>query len=241
MSGSAVVSSRALVVGLGLSLVAPLAAQQVQPDATDSQARFQIRLYETALKQAVLRAGERLAERANEVVPGVQLSPATEPVAQWVPTLEGPVFNVQIPLLLSAGIDLMKLLQDQQQQTQAASTPAMPVAQGPSRVSGQGVVAADPMAQSPVLRGSFQPDKEYTAFAREALIDALLDNSSGLPLKDGERLEIAASGFEVNRGALYPDVSRKLVLVISAADLTAFRQGKITRDDAKAKIIEKRY
>ena len=69
----------------------------------------------------------------------------------------------------------------------------------------------------------------------------LLDNSGAVPLKDGQRLEIAASGLEMTRGPLYPDNSRKLVLVITAADLSAFRQGKITRDEAKARIKEARY
>jgi len=234
------VSSRGTLIGLTLSLVAPLAAQQPAPDGMDSQMRYQIKLYETVLKSAVQHAGERLADRASQVVPGVQLAPATEPIAHFVPTPEGPVFDVQIPLLLSTGLDLMRVLQQQQQQA-APAQGVMPVAQGQSKVTGQGVVTPDPMAQSPVLRGDFQPDKEYTTFAREALIDAILDNSSGLPLKEGERLEIAASGYEVAAGPLYPDNSRKLVLVISAADLTLFRQGKITRDEAKARIKQARY
>ena len=57
------------------------------------------------------------------------------------------------------------------------------------------------MTKSPVQEQSFDPDKEYTAFAREALIDVLLDNSGAVPLKEGQRLEIAASGFEMTRGA----------------------------------------
>ena len=143
---------------------------------------------------------------------------------------------MQIPLLLDAGPVLLRMMQSQQQQQQLR-----PIAQNPDRVTGAGVVAADPMTKSPVQEQGFDPDKEYTAFAREALIDVLLDNSSAVPLKDGQRLEIAASGLEITRPTLYPDNSRKLVLVISAADLSAFRQGKITRDEAKARIKEARY
>jgi hypothetical protein len=148
------------------------------------------------------------------------------------------VFDVVIPVLLDAGPVLMRMMQSQQQQSQQQ---VRPVAQNPDRVTGAGVVTPDPMKQSPVQEQSFDPDKEYTAFAREALIDVLLDNSSAVPLKEGQRLEIAASGLEMIRGALYPDNSRKLVLVITAADLSAFRQGKITRDEAKARIKEARY
>jgi hypothetical protein len=232
---SGAVSSRGFVIGLSLTLVAPLGAQQPQPpDGVDSQTRYQLRQYETALRQAVTHAGEQLAARALAVVPDVQLSMATEPVVRFVPTPEGPVFDVQIPLLLQTGPALLRAYQ---------RPPAQPVAQNanPDRVTGTGVVTADPMTKSPVQEQVFDPDKEYTAFAREALIDALLDNSGAVPLKDGERLVIDASGLDIVRAPLYPDNSRKLMLVISAADLTAYRQAKITRDEAKARIIERRY
>lgn len=231
-------SSTGVVVGLTLCLVAPLAAQQqlAPPAGLDTQTRYQIRQYEQAVRAAVLHAGEQLATRASTLVPGVLLAPATDPLVRFVPTPEGPVFDVVIPVLLDTGPVLLRMMQQQQQQQQVR-----PVAQNPDRVTGAGVVPADPMTKSPVQDQNFDPDKEYTAFAREALIDVLLDNSSAVPLKEGERLEIAASGLEMIRGALYPDNSRKLVLVITAADLSAFRQGKITRDEAKARIKEARY
>jgi hypothetical protein len=234
------VSSRGFVVGLTLTLVAPLAAQQqsqAPPEGLDTQSRYQIRQYEIAVRAAVLHAGEQLATRASTLVPGALLAPATEPVVRFVPTPEGPVFDVVIPVLLDAGPVLLRMMQSQQQQSQQVR----PVAQNPDRVTGAGVVTPDPMTKSPVQEQVFDPDKEYTAFARENLIDVLLDNSGAVPLKDGQRLEIAASGLEMIRGALYPDNSRKLVLVITAADLSAFRQGKITRDEAKARIKEARY
>lgn len=243
-------SCRAAFVGLAfVVVVAPLAAQQPQPlpEGLDTQTRYQIRQYEGLVKNAVLRAAQQLADRASTLVPGVLLAPSTEPVVRFVPTPEGPVFDVQIPLLLDAGPVLLRMMQSQQQQQQqlrpVQQSNAVPVAQSPDRVTGAGVVTADPVTKSPVVGGGpeFDPDKEYTAFTREALIDVLLDNSGAVPVKEGQRLEIAASGIEVTRGALYPDNSRKLVLVIGAADLTAFRQGKITRDEAKARIKEARY
>ena len=89
-------SSRGFVVGLTLTLVAPLAAQQPQapPEGLDTQTRYQIRQYEIAVRTAVLHAGEQLATRASTLVPGVLLAPPTEPVVRFVPTPEGPVFDV---------------------------------------------------------------------------------------------------------------------------------------------------
>ncbi len=247
MTSTVVTSHRVAVVVLAVVLIAPVAAQepaakppQAPADGVDTQARNQIRLYEIALKQAVLSAGAQLAERASQVVPGVQLAPANDPVVRFVPTPEGPVFDVQIPLLLDAGPIIMRMLQ--QNQRPSANSPAIPVARQPQdRVTGSGVVQADPMTSSPVQNQTFDPDHEYTEFARTALIDALLDNSSAVPIKDGERLEIAASGLEIGRNPLYPDNSRKLMLVISAADLLDFRHGKITREEAKARIKEGKY
>lgn len=238
-------SSRGFVVVLTLTLVAvPLAAhqpQQAPSEGVDTQTRYQIRQYETALVTAVLHAGEQLAERADKVVPGVQLSLATDPIVRFVPTPEGPVFDVQIPLLLNTGPAIMRWYQNQVR----PASPAIPVAQDPNRdpnrVTAGSVVTADPVTKSPVQDGSFDPDKEYTAFARQALIDALIDNSATVPIKDGQRLEIAASGLGIMRDPIRPDNSRKLLLVISAADLTEFRQGKITRAEVIARIKEDRY
>lgn len=249
MTSTVVTSHRVAIVVLAVALIAPVAAQepgseaaqtpQTPADTADTQARYQIRQYELALRNAVFHAGEQLAARAAEIVPGVQLAPATEPLVRFVPTPEGPVFDVQIPLLLDAGPAIMRMLQQSQRPSQ--NSPTINVAQPQSRVQGTGVVQADPMTQSPVQSQNFDPDKEYTDFARSALIDALLDNSAAVPIKDGQRLEIAASGLEIGRGPLYPDNSKKLMLVISAADLLEFRQGKITRDEAKARIKEGKY
>src|SRR5580765_5352560 len=110
---SAVVSSRGFVVGLTLTLVAPVAAQQPQatPEGLDSQTRYQIRQYEIAVRAAVLHAGEQLATRASTLVPGALLAPSTEPVVRFVPTPEGPVFDVVIPVLLDAGPVLLRMMQ----------------------------------------------------------------------------------------------------------------------------------
>jgi len=239
------VSSRAFVV-LTLTLAAaPIAAQQPQPptEGVDTNTRYQIRQYEAALYTAVLHAGEQLADRAEKIAPGVQLMLATDPIVRFVPTPEGPVFDVQIPLLLNTGPVLLRMYQSQQQQSQQQlrPSPALPVAQEQNRVGAAGVVTPDPMTNSPVQPGSFDPDREYTAFARQALIDALIDNSAAVPIKDGQRLEIAASGLGIMRDPIRPDNSRKLVLVISAADLTEFRQGKITRAEVITRIKEDRY
>ena len=130
----------------------------------------------------------------------------------------------------------------QSQQQRLRRRRRVPVAQNPDRVTGsrRGGGRSDDEVAGARRRISIRTRNTRRSRAKR-LIDALLDNSGAVPLKDGQRLEIAASGLEITRGTLYPDNSRKLVLVITAADLSAFRQGKITREEAKARIKEARY
>jgi hypothetical protein len=80
---------------------------------------------------------------------------------------------------------------------------------------------------------------------REKLIDSLLDWSHMLPLKAGEQVTIVAKDM-LDVQTLQPtDLSsrsyRQLILSIKSEDLLAFRQGKVTRDQAKEKIVDTRF
>ena len=83
-------------------------------------------------------------------------------------------------------------------------------------------------------------DRAYSNFVREALIDAMLDSSAVLPLGPDDHLTIAASGID-QPGANLLYQSRKLMLTIKGSDLLDLRQGKITREQAKARIVEGRF
>jgi hypothetical protein len=73
-------------------------------------------------------------------------------------------------------------------------------------------------------------------------MDAMLDSSSVLSLKDGQWLTVAVVPVDVLvTNAFYRNTSRKLVLSIKAEDLAAFRAGKISRDEAKLRIVDKRF
>ena len=111
-------------------------------------------------------------------------------------------------------------------QPDAASAPIQSVA-------GRRSTASD--AAGPAV--PFNPDRAYTTYVREALIDAMLDSSAVLPITAQETLTVVASGMDTN--PLYR--SRKLVLTISGADLLGMRQGRLTREQAKERIIEARF
>jgi hypothetical protein len=86
------------------------------------------------------------------------------------------------------------------------------------------------------------PNVMYSDFVRLGLMDAMLDSASVLTLKDGQWLTVVAIPVDVLvTNPYYRNTSRKLILSIKGEDIAAFRAGKITRDEAKLKIVDTRF
>jgi hypothetical protein len=81
-------------------------------------------------------------------------------------------------------------------------------------------------------------ERDYRVQVRDALIDAILDNSGALPMKPTDHLLVVASGIDtVVSNPLDRRVpANSLVLKVKASDLVEFREGKIRREDARARI-----
>jgi hypothetical protein len=86
------------------------------------------------------------------------------------------------------------------------------------------------------------PGLAYTNAVKSALVDAMLDYGAPIPIGDDQWLTIAARDDNDSRlgGGDPYDVST-IVLRISGADLGAFRAGKLTRDEALAKVEAREY
>lgn len=86
------------------------------------------------------------------------------------------------------------------------------------------------------------PGLAYTNEVKSALVDAMLDYGTPIPITDDQWLTIAARDDNDSRlgGGDPYDVST-IVLRISGADLAAFRAGKLTRDEALAKVEAREY
>jgi hypothetical protein len=91
------------------------------------------------------------------------------------------------------------------------------------------------------LNPMFNPNDEYTTFARQALIDTLLDQGMNLGIAPDKKLTLIAGELQPQGPSPFLPRSRSLILQISGADLLALRQNRISRDDAKARIKENRY
>ena len=139
----------------------------------------------------------------------------------------GPVFDVQIPEILDTGLELFRILA-----SRGIPPGARPAEPGRVNAAGALVTAPDP---------PFDPDKEYTKFMRLALIDAMLDNALALPIPEGQKLTIIAGGISGGPANPLGAEERKLILRLRSEDLLALRQGRITRDEARQRILESRY
>ena len=221
--------TRALIFTIATGLAVPAWAQLVDPSPLQPDIRFQVQVFEVNLRSAVQRGGQQLAKRAREVRPDVSLQFAADPIVRGVilPGY-GPVFDVQIPEILDTGLELWRILASR------GVPPGVrpPAEAGRVNAAGTTVVAPDP---------PFDPDKEYTTFMRQALIDAMLDNALALPMTEGQMLTIIAGGISGGPANPLGAEERKLILRIRGEDLTALRQGRITRDEAKQRILESRY
>jgi len=231
-----------LVVGLA----APLGAQQAQaPAAAPLQAaqKFQVNSYESTLRTAVQGVGQQVADQARHIVSSIQLQYTSDLIVNgWYSDDFGYEFDVVVPDIMPTTASMFQLLQQQA----AAAASAAAGAGGPVRaVSGSNGAGAATTAQSdPLIQSSvvpFMPLQEYSDRVRQALIDALVDNSGGLVFRPGERLRIVAGpGPEPVPNPLQPD-SRRLILTIKGEDLAAFHHGDLSRDELMTRIKESHF
>jgi hypothetical protein len=216
-------------------------ARQQSGPVTDADVKRMVQSFENVLRGAIQMAGNQLAKRAQIVEPNVLLQFDADPYASGVivPKI-GPTFEVQVPGILPSQLQLINIWQARKGPD--VNNPVKPMATSPadSKVTATGLPNADPMTASPAY---FDPTREYTNSVREALVNTLLDFGTTLPLNAGETVTIITRDMPtpVPRGQLNAIESRQLILTIKTDDLIALRGQKITRDEAKQKIVDTRF
>jgi hypothetical protein len=217
-------------VVMALATAAGLSAQAGPQPQPDNPAKLAASRFETVLRNAIEDAGRQLALQARQFAPGIELLVSDPAIARGVQLKGyGYFFDVQAPDIRSTLIALEDMMSIYNRR---GGTPALPVG-----APGESVSA--PAAPSVV---PFDPDQAYTTFVRESLIDAVLDNSAMLPVVTGESLSVAVSGIDrPDPNPLYRRSPNKLVITIHAADLIEFRQGRISRAQARERITQERF
>ena len=232
-------SWRVLTLCVVLATAAPLAAQNAET-ADQQQVKFKLQDFEAILRNAVKHGADALAQKVADAIPrNVQLT-SDDPEAMGFapPTPDGGLmFVVVVPPIRQVLFTYM-LPQQYQRPGRPVNTP------NPRPVGSASGATPDPMTSSPVVSGAaaapFNADLEYSVAVSNALMDAMLDNSSALPLKDSEWLTIAAvDGVGPTPGVVNSPYGHTTYLSIKGSDLTQFRQGKISRDEARKLVVLK--
>ena len=228
-------TSASLVAAVLVSITVPVFTQQQASlgSATQEEAlKRQVLGFEIALKTAIIKAGSNVAEWAKKIDPTIVLSFVAQPEVRAVPLLDNSlVFHVDVSEL---GVSSALLVL---QRNVFGPEPKQPGSA--TRVSGAGATPDSTKVNTPMV----SPSQYMTEQVREALIEAMLDSPQMLPLlTTGQTLTVACNPVDVLvNNPIYQNRSRKLVLQIKGEDLVAMREGKLTREQAKERIIERRF
>lgn len=237
----------AVVMGLVLA-TGSVAAQQapatpsVAPEVQVLQRRFQFQLMEGVIENAVRQGAQEVAARAQGVMP-IGMLFIGMPKARGFPLQRyGVVFDVEIPEIRQSAVVLNQFPRP----SLVPPPPGNQVVSNSTMVNATrapGVVADDPMARSPVTGDPFlaDPNQFYRDAVKRKLVDAMLDYSKSLEIAPEEWLTVVARGEEDPiPTSLYND-SKALILQIKGADLALFYSDKITRDEARKRVIESQF
>lgn len=242
---------------LVLGVAAPAAAQRPALPSDEQQLRNQVQRFEVVLMTAVRQGGDAFARERKEAIPaGVQLTSEDPQVKGFAPPEGGGLFfYVSVPSIRIGINQLLMQVEGLAARQQQRPDPLRPAAgrgvSQPGGTSAQGLlVPPDPMTASPVVdegtcagrtkpsKGYSNPDYEYAVAVCDALMDAMLDSPGPLSIKEHEWLTVAAvSGDPAPPGLVNTSPDYTTYLQIKGSDLLVYRQGKISKEEAR-KLVE---
>jgi hypothetical protein len=261
--GRRVVIKGVHVIAAVLVLAAPAAAQEQGQSAVPAEAQAQVPAptptprqmvtFEAILIEAVRSGAVELRKLAGFNAPDLVLSDPVEATGFQLPDY-GVLFHVRVPGI-SSELALLLRLQSVRNARQLAGAPqAQTQAPGNNLKQTMGArVGGEPGQQvalqvpppSPFIDPDMltDPDAVYTREVKSALIEAMLDYGPTLRIAAGGNLIVAA------RDNARPDPQRPgdqfdyqtVEFRVSAGDLIALQQGKITREEARKRVTVREY
>jgi len=237
--------ARMLVIGAVMVAGIGVSAQQIRTeglsaDAQVHQRRLQFQLMEGVLANAVRQGAVEVVMRAQTMTIGALFM--GEAKAKGFP-LDGygVVFDIEIPIIRESAVIASQML-----------VPPLPPP-GPQTVAGRtgasgttrstGVVPEDPMARSPIVADPFlsEPNQFYRNAVRDKLVDAMLDYSRPLNIPPTDSLSVVARSEDDPMPNSFYDDSRTMILRITGVNLALYHEGKITREEARKRVIESQF
>jgi len=203
----------------------------------DATMKVPVEQLQLALIAAVRHAAEKLAAQINALAPQLPLWTGTAK-AHGIPIEHtGIVFDVEIP-----GVNGSSIVLYRQMQGPPTFNGAVPPASSQNGVTPvAGTAAAPPgsdLERIQEIQSSrvFQdPTSVYRELVANEIVDAMLDNSAGVPLKADESLIVSTRGVD---GVSSPGV---LIFSLTQQTLAEYHAGKITRDAARKAVQVKLF
>jgi len=226
-----------------MTLVPGLAAAQTPVSTAPDQLRRheQISVFEGTLTGAVNLAARRVAKEVQSRTPGANLFTGDARAKGFALDGYGVFVYVEIPAIdLTVSLMIDQFERDLQRRATAETPPvASNVANKPDALP-NATPPAPPSAKE-TLRDVEDTGERYRLAVKQALADAMLDYSKNLELKPDEWLSVAARGSE---SALLPGEILQLttvVLRVKGSDLVDYLAGRVTKEQARAKVEVRQF
>jgi len=232
----------------------PVRARPAPAGAEQTRARFQLSLMEGVLEKAVEQAAREVARQMQPVSPDLFMWGSMARARGFRLHGYGVFFDVEVPTLrrsvawsfqiigppdaaLQELRDHVRTISDPKTKEQLDQALRRLELQLPASEQGTQAGVSKAAAAPPV-----DPNEVYTGEVTSRLLDAMLD-FSGFQVAKDEWLTVAARDSE-GPNRLTPDEPYEIVTVflqIKGSDLLAFREGKLTREEARKRVEVKEF
>jgi hypothetical protein len=229
--------------------------------------RDQIRLVEGVLVGAVKNGAAQLSRHWQARNPNLVMLTGTARARGFLLDGYGAFFDVEIPgvsqsvawslVTMERDLAVSNAIRAIQQMVQAIPDPVMKrdLSQALARIELQfapapgrspderAVRAADLPAVEPPGRipELVNPNDQYTGAVKNTLVDAMIEHGHSIGIEPDEWLTVAARDAEgpLMPGEIYDAVT--IVLSIRGRDLAAFREGRLTREEARKAVLVREF
>lgn len=245
----------AAVAATGLLWAGTAGAQPKAAEQEQIKARQKISLMEGVLERAVANGADNLLRQVRLVMPDIPMLTGAPQVRGFRLEGYGHFFDVEVPALRLPLAWTLRYMRDGNRtalNAVLAQLRAMALEQPQQeRERLEVLVRQMELRNQPVSQSTLPPDVDpevmrdpneaYTRSVKEALIDAMIENSGALNIGPDEWLTVAARD-NVPKDPLVPGDATDLNTVIfqvRGSDLADFRGGRITLGQARQRIETK--
>jgi hypothetical protein len=218
----------AIVMAIMVAMTPVLAQGQtpVQPGPEQQRRHEEINLFEGTLERAVTNAAKHVAKDVQSRTSNANFFTGDARAKGFILDGYGVFVYVEIPALdLTLSLAIDQLERDAQRKAEPG-----PVSE----------VRGTPTYRD-ALQAVMDTGEKYRNEVKLALTDAMLDFTKNLQLKPDEWLSVAARGSD---GALTPGEILQLttvVLRVKGSDLADYLAGKLTKEEARAKVEVRQF